>query len=339
MWGHGLANDSTEVPHSCTILAKRSEVACPSGVRLLSGTVNSNDDLGALIARHVPGFGVHKTALERVTLVQSSTPTLPMPTLYAPAVCFVASGRKQVDLGAASYVYDAQNFLIVSVDLPVVGSVIEATVEAPFLCMRLDIDARQLGELMLDEERAPELLAAPAGLMLGHTTTELTDAAVRLLRLLEAPADARVLAPLAEREILYRLLTGSCSEMMRHIASADSRLSQIGKAISWLRANFRDAFNVEDLATRAGMSPSAFHRHFKAITTMTTLEFRNALRLQEARRMMVADGVDAAAAGFDVGFHSPSQFSLDYVRLFGASPLRDARRLRERPEVWQASQI
>lgn len=301
--------------------------------------VSSEHDLGALIARHAPGFGVHRTALQRVSLVQSWVPTLPMPTLYEPSVCFVASGRKRVELGSTSYVYDATTYLAVSVDLPVTGEVVEASADRPFLCLRLDIDIRTLGELMLGESGVPSSAATPAGLMLGRATPEIIDAVVRLLRLLDAPNDAPALAPLAEREILYRLLTGPCSSMMRHIGLADSRMSQIGRAITWLRAHYRNAFAVEDLAREIGMSPSAFHQHFKAVTTMSPLQFRNALRLQEARRMMVAEGVDAAAAGFEVGFQSPSQFSRDYARLFGKSPLRDVRRLREHSEAWMASQI
>lgn len=262
-----------------------------------------------------------------------------MPTLYAPSVCFVASGRKRVELGHVSYVYDAATFLAASVDLPVTGSVIEATTAKPFLCVRLDIDTPMLRDLMFDGVAGPPpTTAAPVGLMLGRATAELIDAVVRLLRLLDTPADIPALAPLAEREILYRLLAGPGSGMMRHIASADSRLSQIGKAIARLRTSYREMFTVEGLAREIGMSASAFHRHFKAVTTMSPLQFRNALRLQEARRMMVAEGVDAATAGFAVGFESPSQFSRDYARFFGASPRRDVRTLREDPGTWAASQ-
>ncbi len=282
---------------------------------------------------------MHRTALERVSLVQSSIPTLRMPTLYEPSVCFVASGRKRVELGSSSYVYDAATFLVVSVDLPVAGAVIEASAGTPFLCFRLDIDVKMLAELMLDQPNVFSSSAVtPVGLMLDRATPELTDAAVRLLRLLDAPADAPALAPLAEREILYRLLTGPCASMLRHIARVDSKLNLIGRAIAWLRVHYKDPFTVNDVARETGMSLSAFHQQFKAVTTMSPLQFRNTLRLQEARRMMVAEGVDAAAAGFEVGFQSPSQFNRDYARLFGDSPLRDARRLREQPESWLALQ-
>ena len=312
--------------------------ACSCSQRASNSIVSSNDDLAALIARNVPGFGVHRTALKHVSLVQSSVPTLPMPTLYKPCVCFVASGRKRIELGRASYIYDSASLLVVSVDLPVTGTVIEASTDQPFLCLRLDIDITWLRDLVLGDGDSPPPDATPPGLALGRTTPELTDAAVRLLRLLDAPSDAATLAPLVEREILYRLLAGPGATMMRHIASADSRLSQIGQAIAWLRAHYREPFAVEDLASEVGMSSSAFHLHFKAVATMSPLQFRNALRLQEARRMMVAEGTDAATAGFDVGYHSPSQFCREYGRYFGASPLRDARRLREQPQLWATAQ-
>ncbi len=263
---------------------------------------------------------------------------MPMPTVYEPSICIFASGSKRIDLGTTSHLYDARTFVAVSVDLPVTGEVVTASSDRPFLCMRLDIDVTVLRELVFDGYGGPPAGATPVGLVRGRTTPEMVDAAVRLLRLLEAPEDARLLAPLAEREILYRLLTGPTAGLMRHIASSDSRISQIARAIAWLRDHYRDVFTVSDLARRIGMSPSAFHVHFKAVTTMSPLQFRNALRLQSARRMMVAEGVDAATAGFEVGFQSPSQFSRDYARFFGESPLRDARRLRQDPGLWIASQ-
>ena len=296
-----------------------------------------NDELGALIERLAPAIGVHRTVLERVSLVQSSVTTLPMPTLYEPSLCFVASGRKRVELGDTSYVYDAATFLAVSVDLPVTGAVVEASVDAPFLCLRLDIDTRLLGEMLHGRPHPREPAVTPIGLVLGRSTPELTDAVARLLRLLDTPADAAALAPLVEREILYRVLTGPCASMMRHIAGVDGGPSRIGRAIAWLRTHYRDAFTIEDVARAAGMSASAFHQHFRAVTTMSPLQFRNARRLQEARRLMVTQGADAAAAGFAVGFQSPSQFSRDYARLFGDAPHRDARRLREQPD-WLALQ-
>jgi AraC-like DNA-binding protein len=285
--------------------------------------------LAETIGRHAPTDGTRTTLLPGVTLIRSSTPTMPMPVVYEPTLCLVAQGRKQVMLGTTAYVYDPATYLIASVDLPVMGSVIEASEPRPYLCLQINLDMGVLGDLAIAHPAPPDATPpAATGLVLNETTPALLDAAVRLVALLDTPRDAAALAPLTMREILYRLLTGPGGGILRHMAQADSRLNQIGRAIVWLRSSFRGACRIDDAATIAGMSRSAFHAHFKAVTSMSPLEFRTQLRLQEARRLMVADAVDAATAGFRVGYESPSQFSRDYGRVFGMSPARDARRLR-----------
>ena len=290
------------------------------------------DEIAGLIDRHVMADGMHASALPRVSLVRSCRPTEAVPTVYKPSLCLIAQGRKQVDLGGRSYVYDPAKYLAVSVDLPLTGSILEASPERPYLCVVLDIDLAALSDLMLDHpaEPGPE----PAGPALGVSQVEpgLLDAMLRLVRLLDTPKDAPALAPLAEREILYRLLSGGQAPMIRRIAAAESRLKQVSRAIVWIRENFARPFSVERLAAEVGMSPSSFHSHFKAATTMSPLQYRTRLRLQEARRMMVVEALDAASAGFAVGYESPSQFSRDYSRLFGAPPLKDAVRLRGSPD-------
>ena len=290
------------------------------------------EELAGIIASHAPADGMHASVLPRVSLVRSCTPTQAVPAVYRPSLCIIAQGRKQVELGGRSYVYDPEKYLTVSVDLPLVGSILEASPERPYLCLALDIDLPALTELMLQSSRetAPE----PAGPALGVSQGEpgLLDAALRLARLLDAPEDAPALAPLAGREILYRLLTGAQAPMIRHIAAAESRLAKVSRAIAWLRRNYARPFSVERLAAEAGMSLSSFHSHFKAATTLSPLQYRTRVRLQEARRMMVIEGMDAASAGFTVGYESPSQFSRDYSRLYGAPPLKDAIRLRRSPD-------
>lgn len=289
------------------------------------------EELAEIIARHAPADGMHASVLPRVSLVRSCTPTQAVPAVYRPSLCLIAQGRKQVELGGRSYVYDPEKYLTVSVDLPLVGSVLEASPERPYLCLALDIDLPTLTELML--QASPEPAPAPVGPALGVSQVEpgLLDAALRLARLLDAPTDAPALAPLAEREILYRLLSGAQAPMIRHIAAAESRLAKVSRAIAWLRRNYARPFNVERLAADAGMSLSSFHSHFKAATTLSPLQYRTRVRLQEARRMMVVEGLDAASAGYTVGYESPSQFSRDYRRLYGAPPLKDAIRLRRSP--------
>lgn len=289
------------------------------------------EELARIIARHATADGMHASVLPRLSLVRSCAPTQAVPALYKPSLCIIAQGRKQVELGGRGYVYDPEKYLAVSVDLPLVGSVLEASAERPYLCLALDIDLPALTDLLLQtsSEPAPE----PAGPALGVSQVEpgLLDAVLRLARLLDAPKDAPALAPLAEREILYRLLSGAQAPMIRHIAAAESRLAKVSRAVAWLRQNYAKPVSVERLAGEAGMSPSSFYSHFKAATTLSPLQYRTRVRLQEARRMMVVEAMDAASAGFAVGYESPSQFSRDYSRLYGAPPLKDAARLRRSP--------
>ncbi|MCR4457326.1 AraC family transcriptional regulator [Pseudescherichia sp. L3] len=291
--------------------------------------MNNLNALVDIIGRHVPDDGTYRCALPGVTLIRASSPTMPMPVIYTPTLCLVAQGTKEARLGETAYRYDAANYLIASVELPVMGSVIEATAERPYLCLQLDFDMTALSELAI---RYPSPLtdaqASPSGIMLNKTPPELLDAAIRLASLLDTPQDIDALAPLTLQEILYRLLTGPQGDIIRHMAKGESRLNQIARSIIWIRTHFREACRIEQAASVAGMSRSAFHHHFKAVTTMSPIAFRTHLRMQEARRLMVSDAIDAASAGFHVGYESPSQFSRDYVRIFGISPAMHASQLR-----------
>jgi AraC-like DNA-binding protein len=285
--------------------------------------------LAAILARHAPGDGAHDTILPGVSLLRASTPTMPMPVVYEPTLCLVAQGRKQAVLGTTTYVYDAANYLVASVDVPVMGAVIEASADRPYLCLRLNLDMAALADLALRHPSgAPASGADAPALALNRTTPELLDAAVRLAALLDAPRDADALAPLVLREILYRLLTGPGNHAVRQMAQADSRLNAIARAIVWLRGHYAQQCRIDAMADVARMSRSTFHARFRAVTSMSPLAFRTQLRMQEARRLMVAEGMDAASAGYRVGYESPSQFSRDYAKLFGAPPGRDADRLR-----------
>jgi AraC-like DNA-binding protein len=282
-----------------------------------------------LIARHAPHDGTFDSPLPGVKLIRASTPTMPMPVIYEPTVCFVAQGRKRALLGSSAYTYDPARYLLASVGLPVMGSVIEASAAAPYLSLQLDLDLAELGELAIRHPPpAGAAAAAPLGLTLNRITPGLLDAVVRLAALLDMPHDIAALAPLTVREILYRLLTGPDGGVVRHMAQADSRLNHVARAIVWIRTHFRDACRIEDAAQVAGMSRSTFHQHFRAITSLSPIEFRTQLRLQEARRLMVGGALDAASAGFEVGYDSPSQFSRDYARVFGMPPAKHAKSLR-----------
>ncbi|KFE47227.1 AraC family transcriptional regulator [Pseudomonas syringae] len=299
--------------------------------------MESLEKLVDLITRHTPADGIHRTAIAGVSLVRSGTPTMAMPVVYEPTLCLIAQGRKRVVAGTTSYVYDAATYLVASVDVPVMGSVTEASESAPYLCLVLNLDITVLSDLTLRHPEPQEKSNLPAsGIELNDTTPELLDAAVRLCRLLDTPDDVEALAPLVVREILYRLLNSRGNGVVRQMAKADSRLNQIAKAIAWLRTHYRETCRIEAIADIAGMSRSTFHTHFKAVTSMSPLEFCSQLRLQEARRLMVAESVDAASAGYRVGYESPSQFSRHYVRLFGLSPARDASRLRNTTDMFKS---
>ena len=285
------------------------------------------DHLAALIARHAPGDGMFDTAVPGMALIRQGQPTERIPVLHQPAVCIIAQGAKVVMLGDETYRYDAASHLVVSVDLPLTGQVTEASTERPYLCLRIDLEPALLINLMAASPPAPGGEGS-RGVHLSRTTPELADAAVRMVRLLDNPGHAAVLAPLIRREIHYWLLTGDQAGVVRQIGAPDSRLSHVTRAIAWIRDNYDRPFSIEALAREVGMSPSALHQHFKAVTAMSPLQYQKQIRLQEARRLMLSEACDAQGAGFQVGYDSPSQFSREYVRLFGAPPARDAARLR-----------
>lgn len=283
--------------------------------------------LADLLARRFPQDGMFELPIPGFAAIRFAAPTEQTPVLHQAAVCIIAQGAKVVGLAGELYRYDASTHLVVSVDLPLTGQVVEATPERPYLCLRVDLDPALLTELMQEQPPAPGAEGA-RGLHLSRTSPELLDAAVRLVRLLDRPGDARLLAPLIRREIHYWLLTGDQAGIVRQIGAPDSRLSQVSRAIGWIRDNYDRPFSIEQVARAAGMSASALHQHFKAVTAMSPLQYQKQLRLQEARRLMLAAACDAQAAGFQVGYDSPSQFSREYARLFGAPPARDAARLR-----------
>lgn len=292
-------------------------------------SISSTGTLSALIARHCTDTRT-TTAIPRVSLVCSETPTLPVGVVYEPMLCIVAQGAKRTLLGNTVVDYCAAQYLVVSVDLPVTGSVVQASPDAPYLAMSLSLNQPLLADMLLNIPRAciPHV-STQSGLVVGSLTPELLGAAVRLLQLLDTPADIPVLAPLIEREILYRLLTGEQSQMLGQIALAHSHMAHVNRAISWIRSRFAEPLRVDAVAQQAHMSASTFHRHFKAVTSMSPLQYQKQIRLQEARRLLLTGQADAASVGFAVGYESPSQFSREYARMFGQPPLRDAAQLRK----------
>jgi AraC-like DNA-binding protein len=253
-----------------------------------------------------------------------------MSTMYEPSICLVAQGAKRVVLGDNTFVYDVQHFLVTSVDIPTVVQVIKANREKPCLSLMLKLDQRQISQLMVDSHLPlPQKPQSNRGMALGEVTLTLLTAFHRLIDLLAEPKDIPILAPIIQREIFYRLLVGDQGLRLRQMASAGSQSQQIAQAIDWLKSNYKRTLRIDDLATQANMSTSTFHHHFRTLTAMSPLQYQKWLRLNEARRLMLTERLDAATSAFQVGYESPSQFSREYGRLFGAPPLRDITNLRQ----------
>ncbi|ETX26971.1 AraC family transcriptional regulator [Roseivivax isoporae] len=267
--------------------------------------------------------GVHATPVPRLHLIRSGAPTQEVHAVHEPAICIVLQGAKRVLLGDRVYDYGPTHYLAVSFDLPIVGQITEATLEEPYLCMRLDIEAGQLAELAARLPGDSTHEGDAPGLMLGRTTQEILDAAGRLLSLLETPEDIPVLAPLYERELLYRVLSAPGGRAVARAVLGPGPERHVARAIAWLRERYREPFEMARLSEAARMQPSALHQHFKAITRTSPLQYQKRLRLLEARRLMLFESHSAAEAGFAVGYESPSQFSREYRRAFGNPPMRD----------------
>jgi AraC-like DNA-binding protein len=286
--------------------------------------------LARSIARWTDKDGLHVTAISALALARVDALNQPTSYMYEPSICLVAQGVKRVLLGDDTYVYDAHHYLITSVVLPAVVQVIKASREKPYLGLILKLDRREISQLMADSHLPPpRAQQSSRGMATGDVTLPLLNAFQRLIDLLAEPKDIPILAPIIQREILYRLLVGDQGARLRQIASAGSQSHQIARAIDWLKGNFTRPLRIDDLAGQASMSISTFHHHFRSMTALSPLQFQKQLRLQEARRLMLADRMDAANAAFQVGYESPSQFSREYSRVFGAPPLRDIMNLRQ----------
>jgi AraC-like DNA-binding protein len=265
----------------------------------------------------VPGLSLHR-------IMRAGGPKHGVQT---PALALIAQGSKRLLVGDELYEYDAGHYLVTSVDLPVVGKITVASPSQPYLGLRLALDVGEISEL-IGHDGLPVKARADAsrGLYVHRLGPLMLDAVVRLLRLLDTPEDIPILAPLIKREILYRLLTNGPGEHLRQIALRDSHTRRIARAIRFLRGNFSERLRVETLARDAHMSVSSLQHHFKAVTALSPLQYQKQLRLQEARRLLLTGDIDVALVAQRVGYGSASQFSREYGRLFGASPLRDKQR-------------
>jgi len=287
------------------------------------------DELAELIGRAIREDGTVEP-LKGLHLNRSSSPREPLHSVYDPVFCVIAQGSKEVFLNNERYLYDSCHYLLVTAELPLVSHVVDASKERPYLSLRLELDPTLVGSVMVEaghpslqnqaDVRAINVCSLDAGLL---------DAVVRLVRLLDTPTEVPFLAPLITREIIYRLWMGKQRDRLRHIAALGGYTSHIAKAIERLHQDFDQPLRIDSIARELGMSISGFHHHFKSVTAMSPLQFQKRLRLQEARRLMLGEGLDAASAAYRVGYHDASYFNREYKSLFGLPPMRDMGRLRE----------
>ena len=289
----------------------------------------SLDELRRTLERHVrPDF---TTAIDGVRICKTDHAVSPESSMSGTVLAVIAQGGERIALGDRVYEYGAGQYLVASVDLPVMGHVIDAAPGDPTLSFGMTLEPAAIAELLLqagpgDLPRSPG--TARPGIAVSDAPDELLDAIVRLLRLLDRPRDRKALAPLFKREILWRLMTGEQGEVVRQLGLADSSLNHITRAVQWIRENYTRPFRVEEVAQLSGMSVSAFHRNFQAVTAMTPIQFQKHIRLQAARLLLANRPNDITGVGQRVGYDSPSQFSREYRRQFGAPPSLDAARMR-----------
>jgi AraC-like DNA-binding protein len=286
-------------------------------------------DLTRRIALSIGPAEKKATAIPGVTLARRTAPTPFCRCVYHAGLVVVAQGRKEVRFGRSSFVYDSSRYLLTAVDLPTTSRVIEATEQRPCLVLSLGLDMSMVRELLTREEiHVAETAPDRPAMCTGTITEQILSACCRLLDLLESPLDIPFLSGLIQREIIYRVLRGPEGSRLRAIATVGEQSHRAAKAIAWITANYAKTLRVEDLAELASMGRSTLHHHFRVLTSMSPLQYQKQLRLQAARGLMLANGLDAASAAFEVGYESATQFSREYSRFFGQPPIRDIRSIR-----------
>lgn len=286
-------------------------------------------ELAKRIASFLGPREILATEVQGLTLVRHSSRRAPACTTYEPSVAVIAQGRKRVALGDRTFFYDESHYLLTSINVPIVSQILGASEERPFLALVLKLEMPLVRDLLSrDEIPFPDEPAGEAAMATGEVTQDFLDACCRLVDLLRSPRDIPFLSGLLQREIIYRILQGSGGARLRAIATQGEQSHRTAKAVEWIRTNYAKPLKVEALAQLAGMGVSTLHHHFRMLTAMSPLQYQKQLRLQAARGRMLAEGLDAASAAYEVGYESPSQFNREYSRFFGQPPMRDIRALR-----------
>lgn len=300
----------------------------------LENMASLTQKLAMLIEKWTYDTNQLKTPIPGLTLTHWTSPTPITSHTHKSGICLIAQGEKRVILGEESFIYDASHFLISSIELPVMANIMKASNEKPFLGLVMELDLQEISQLIVDSELTFNSDSnAQKGIAIGELSEPLVNAFIRLLTLLDEPNSIKILAPGIKREIFYRLLVTEQGERLNQIVTAGSHSHQIAKAIDWLKNNYIKPLNINELALCSGMSKSAFYTHFKTMTSMTPLQFQKKLRLSEARRLMLTENLGAITTTFRVGYESPSQFSREYSRLFGAPPATDIKMLKEMDRI------
>ena len=286
-------------------------------------SVDCCNELSHIIAKYSKGDGENETLIGGVTFFKASSVEEPLPSVYEPCLCIIAQGSKEVMLNDEVFRYAPSQYLLVGVDLPIMNRILQATLEEPYLLMKIAINLQQVSELIVRSRTAFSNLKPERALFVGQLDERMADSALRLARLMDTPQDIPILAEHTLAEIFYYILKSENGGLFAQAALNGSNTQRIARAIQKIRSDFRTPLSVDELAKTVGMSVSSFHAHFKSVTAMSPLQFQKKLRLIEARNLMVSSGSDAASAAYAVGYESASQFSREYARMYGNPPGRD----------------
>ncbi|MCE7517571.1 AraC family transcriptional regulator N-terminal domain-containing protein [Vreelandella titanicae] len=268
-----------------------------------------------------------ETGIPRIAMIQGEIPEHMLAAVYDPMINLILQGSKTMTVGDRTLRYDPATYFVMSIELPAVGAVHPSSSGEPYLALSLTLEPAMLSMLLADLPKTTRRYENDPGFSVADVTTELIDAWVRMLRLMNSPEEIAALAPVYEREILYRVLQGPHGWMLREIAAPDTAMARVSQAIQQIRQDFAEPIRVESLAQKAAMSVSAFHRHFKAVTTLSPLQYQKRVRLLQARTLMISSAKSVTDAAFEVGYESATQFSRDYTKVFGLSPARDTVRM------------
>ncbi|MEW9052122.1 MAG: AraC family transcriptional regulator [Neobacillus sp.] len=296
----------------------------------MSVKIDKQHELGKLIERYTGQDGVHTTSIPSLFLIRESIITEPIARVNEPSFCIIVQGEKEVWLGDECFRYGPGHYIVASVDLPVTGQVIKASSDSPYLALKLEFTSSEILEVLSDKDLpSGQRKNVKRGMFISEVELSLLDAVIRLACLLDNPRHIPILAPLCKKEILYWILQGPHGETLEQMALEGSNSIRIRNVIEHIIHHFEKSFRIEELAKIANMSVASLHRHFKEVTAMSPIQFQKQLRLQEAKRLLLAESTDVADIAFRVGYESQSQFSREYSRMFGYSPRADINRLRE----------